>query len=316
MVAFERATLYGLVVYSGRRVPFAKADPVLARQIFIREALVGQEWSDEMFRRLPFLAANRKLIAQVESLEHKSRRQDVLVDDELIFAFYDAQIPADVCSGAGLERWWREASRQNPKLLQLSREELMRHEAAGVTTELFPKTMSVTGIEMQLTYHFEPGSLRDGVTLALPLFALNQMPRERVEWLVPGMLNQKIHALLKTLHQRPRSRLVPLPDSVAASNTLVSAFSQKSPRHLDPTASYWSNDTLVTYQVYEPPYGYHYLKRPFVLQGKTAVEVAQPTYLDQAGHKLPADAPAATTPAPAAEAPAVEAPAAETPMAK
>ncbi len=223
VVALERATLYGLVIYQGRRINYGKVDPVGARELFIREALVGREWSDEMFRRLPFLGANRKLIAQVESLEHKSRRQDVLVDDELIFAFYDAQIPADVCSGPGLERWWREASRQNPKLLQLSREELMRHEAAGITTSAFPKVIKLGGVDCAAEYLHEPGDARDGLTVTVPLFVLNQVSEERCEWLVPGMLKDKIQALLKSLHQKPRSRFVPLPENAARLAELFSA---------------------------------------------------------------------------------------------
>ncbi len=120
---------------------------------------------------------NHKLVKDIENLEHKSRRQDVLVDDQLIAAFYDSEIPRDIVNGAGFEKWYKDAARENPKLLYLNREELMRHEAAGITTELFPKTMTVTGIEMGLSYHFEPGSVRDGVTLAVPLFALNQIPQ-------------------------------------------------------------------------------------------------------------------------------------------
>jgi len=219
VVALERATLYGLVIYQGRRINYGKVDPVGARELFIREALVGQEWET----RLPFLSANRKLIAQVESLEHKSRRQDVLVDDELIFAFYDAQIPADVCSGLGLERWWRDASRQNPKLLQLSREELMRHEAAGITTSAFPKVIKLGGVDCAAEYLHEPGDARDGLTVTVPLFVLNQVSEERCEWLVPGMLKDKIQALLKSLHQKPRSRFVPLPENAARLAELFSA---------------------------------------------------------------------------------------------
>jgi ATP-dependent helicase HrpA len=118
-------------------------------------------------------------------------------------------------NGAGFEKWYKDASRDNPKLLFLNREELMRHEAAGVTTELFPKTMNVTGIEMSLSYHFEPGSPRDGVTLAVPLFALNQIPRERADWLVPGMLKEKVQLLLKSLPQKLRRHCVPLPEYAA-----------------------------------------------------------------------------------------------------
>ena len=208
VVAIERATLYGLVVYNNKRVNFGLVNPREAREIFIREALVNDEWET----RLPFLAHNRKLIAQVEQLEHKSRRQDVLVDEHLIFAFYDAQVPPEVMSGASFERWYKHASREQPKLLHLSREELMRHEAAGITSAAFPKVIRLGGVDCSTTYLHEPGDARDGVTVSVPIFALNQVSEERGEWLVPGMLKDKVLALVKSLHQKPRARLVPLPD--------------------------------------------------------------------------------------------------------
>ena len=205
--ALERATLYGLVIYHNRRTDYGRVDPAGAREIFIREALVAGEWET----RLPFLAANQKLVKQVAELEHKSRRQDVLVDDELIYAFYDQQLPADVCNGAGFERWYQGAVKLNPKLLLLTREELMRHEAAGITTQAFPKTLRLGGVDCVCTYLHEPGDPRDGLSVTVPIFALNQVSEDRCDWLVPGMLKDKLLALLKTLHQRPRSRLVPLP---------------------------------------------------------------------------------------------------------
>ncbi|NDP39536.1 MAG: ATP-dependent RNA helicase HrpA [Rhodoferax sp.] len=207
--ALERATLYGIVIYSGRRVNFGRVDMVAAREIFIRQALVDGQWET----KLPFLEANQKLIKQVEDLEHKARRQDVLVDEELIFAFYDQQLPSDVCSGYSFENWYREEVKKSPKLLLLTREELMRHEAAGITTQSFPKTIRLGGVDCAAVYLHEPGDAKDGLTVTVPLFVLNQVNEERCEWLVPGMLKDKIQALLKTLHQRPRSRLVPLPDS-------------------------------------------------------------------------------------------------------
>lgn len=219
VTALERATLYGIVIYSGRRINFGKIDPHAAREIFIREALVGGNWES----KLPFLAANQKLIAKVEELEHKSRRQDVLVDDELIYAFYDQQLPPDVCSGHGFEAWYREASRQQPDLLKLTREELMRHEAAGITSNAFPKTVRLGGVDCAATYLHEPGDARDGITVTIPLFVLNQVNEERCEWLVPGMLKDKIQALLKSLHQRPRSRFVPLPENAARLAELLGA---------------------------------------------------------------------------------------------
>lgn len=211
VVALERATLYGLVVYSGRRVEFGRVDPVAAREIFIREALVGGQWES----KLPFLAANRKLVREVEGLEHKSRRQDVLVDDELIYAFYDAQLPPDLASGFAFESWYRQASRDAPKLLYLTREELMRHQAAGITTQSFPPTMRLGGVDCAAGYLHEPGDPRDGLTVTVPLFVLNQVSEERCEWLVAGMLKDKVQALLKSLPQKPRARLVPLPESAA-----------------------------------------------------------------------------------------------------
>ena len=221
VIALERATLYGIVIYANRRVNFGNVDPVTARDIFIREALVGEAWDT----KLPFLAANRKLIAQVEELEHKSRRQDVLVDDELIHAFYDQQLPADVHSGHSFERWYRHDSQRQPTLLLLTRDELMRHEAAGITTSAFPKTLRMGGVDCLAEYLHEPGDAKDGVTVTVPIYALNQVVEERCEWLVPGMLKDKVLALAKSLHQRPRSRLVPLPDFADAFVAQVHAAS-------------------------------------------------------------------------------------------
>jgi ATP-dependent helicase HrpA len=219
VMSLERATLYGLLVYSGRRVPFARVDMQGAREIFIREGLVAGQWET----KLPFLAANQKLVKQVEELEHKSRRQDVLVDEELIYAFYDKFIPRDVFSGASFERWFREASRGQPELLKLTRDELMRHEAAGITTEAFPKSIRMGGVDCAAAYLHEPGDIRDGITVTVPLFVLNQVNDDRAEWLVPGMLKDKVQALLKSLPQRPRSRFVPLPESA---NRLTGQLSQ------------------------------------------------------------------------------------------
>ncbi len=209
--AFERATLYGLVVYSQRRIQYGLTHPAEAREIFIRDALVA----GELDTRAPFFAFNQKLVREIENLEHKSRRVDVLVDEELIAAFYDKLIPADVYNAVQFEQWHKQATVENPKLLYLNREELMRHEAAGITTDLFPKSMQVSGVPLMLSYHFEPGSARDGVTLTVPLFSLNQLVADRCEWLVPGMLKEKVHLLLKSLPQKIRRHCVPLPDYAA-----------------------------------------------------------------------------------------------------
>jgi ATP-dependent helicase HrpA len=216
VVAFERATLYGLTVYAQRRVSFGRIDAAVAREIFIREALVG----GELETRAPFLAHNLKLVRQIRELEHRTRRLDVLVDDELIAAFYERAIPAEINTAAAFERWRAEAERSEPKRLFLARDELMRHEAAGVTTDLFPKELvqgtGSTELRLPLSYHFEPGTARDGVTVTVPLVALNQIDAGRCEWLVPGMLKEKVQLLLKSLPQKLRRHLVPLPDYAAA----------------------------------------------------------------------------------------------------
>ncbi len=211
VVANERGTVHGLPVYSGRRVHYGRIDPAAAREIFIRDALVP----GDVDTPLPFVAHNRKLIASIERLEHQSRRPDILVDDALIQAFYEQQIPADVCQTATLERWVRGLDAAAAARLKLTREDLMRHDAAGVTTDVFPRRLKRAGVEMAVDYHFEPGSPRDGMTLTVPLYALNQIDAAACEWLVPGMLKEKIHLLLKSLPQRLRRHCVPLPDYAA-----------------------------------------------------------------------------------------------------
>jgi ATP-dependent helicase HrpA len=206
VVSLERGTLYGLPVYSGRRVPCR--DEKLARDIFIRSALVEGEYDT----RAPFFAHNRKLVEEIERLEHKSRRPDILVDEELIHAFYEARVPDGVHGGAAFESWRKEAERAQPKLLYLSREDLMRHEAAGITTDNFPPFLQLGPNRLELEYHFEPGTPRDGVTMNVPLALLNQVPAARSEWLVPGLLKEKVRALAKSMPQRLRHKLGSLDD--------------------------------------------------------------------------------------------------------
>lgn len=211
VVAFERTTLYGLTLQAKRRVHFGPLDPVASREIFIREGLVAGEIDPDWISRWPFYRHNQKLIEEIEQLEHKQRRQDVLVDDALIEAFYDARIPADIVNGAGFDAWRREAEKASPKLLYLDRDDLMRHEAGGVTTDNFPPEIEISGARYDLSYHFAPGASDDGVTLTLPLAYLNRLSPEACEWLVPGLLRDKVLQLLKNLPQRYRSKLVPLP---------------------------------------------------------------------------------------------------------
>ena len=208
VVALEKGTLYGLPVYGSRTVSYAKHDPKLSREIFIREALVEGEFESQA----PFFQHNQTLIHEIRDLEQKSRRPDVLVDDEDIFAFYDEKLGDEVCDAASLEAWRKEAEADNPKLLWLSRDDLMRHSAQGITLDMYPKTITMAGISMALNYYFDPGSPRDGVTLVVPLFALNQVDERRCEWLVPGMLKEKIRALVKSLPPRLRRNCIPIPE--------------------------------------------------------------------------------------------------------
>jgi ATP-dependent helicase HrpA len=206
VVAIERGTLYGLPVYSDRRVHYGPLDPKLSREIFLRSGLVEGEFET----RAPFFAHNQRLLKEIERLEHKSRRPDILVDDELILAFYDARVPEGITNGADFEKWRREAERAQPNLLHLRREDLMRHEAAGITTDNFPHELQVGQNRYALEYHFEPGTPKDGVTMTVPVALLNQVPAARCEWLVPGLLKEKVQAYAKGMPQRLRHKLGPL----------------------------------------------------------------------------------------------------------
>jgi ATP-dependent helicase HrpA len=212
VAAFERGTLYGLLLYAKRRVHYGPMDPVESRKVFIRRALVEGDYDT----RAPFFLHNRRLVREIEQLEHKSRRPDVLVDDELICAFYESLIPEGIHNGADFDRWRREAESANPKLLFLKREDLMRHEAAGITTVQFPHELQMAGRSFALDYHHEPGSQRDGVTLTVPLLALNQIDAARCDWLVTGLAREKITRLAKSLPQKLRHQLGPLPEFVGA----------------------------------------------------------------------------------------------------
>ncbi len=211
VVALERGTLYGLPVYVNRRVSYGPIDPVVSRELFIRQALVDGDWET----RAPFFLHNRRLVREIETLEHKARRPDVLVDDELIHAFYDSLVPQGIYNGAAFDAWREQAERANPKLLFLKREDLMRHQAAGITTELFPHQLEMAGRTFALEYLHDPGGPRDGVTMTVPLIALNQVSAARCEWLVPGLLKEKVQRLAKSLPQKVRHQLGPLPEFAA-----------------------------------------------------------------------------------------------------
>jgi ATP-dependent helicase HrpA len=225
--AWERGVLHGITLYARRACGFDKEDPALCRELLIREGLVQGDIDEGAARSMPFLQHNQRLIAEIERLEQKMRRPDLLVDEALIEAFYDAQIPAEVTDLRAFEAWRKQAERKNPKCLYLEREQLMRHEAAGVTSDKFPASFEVMGQKLKLSYVHEPKESDDGVTLTVPVAMLNQIPANRCEWLVPGMLEEKVTALLKTVPQRHRHRLQPISESTRAFLEAVEAGEYK-----------------------------------------------------------------------------------------
>ncbi|MBS0327246.1 MAG: ATP-dependent RNA helicase HrpA [Proteobacteria bacterium] len=210
VVASERVKLYGLTLCARRPVSFGRIDPALAREVFVREALVGGELGVDA----PFLARNRTLIDEVIELEHKARRQDVLVDEEALVALYAARIPQDIATRAAFEHWRRRAEAADPDCLVFTRDELMRHAAELVTEELFPPTLHVAGNDLALRYRFAPGDPRDGVTVVVPLALLNQVDAAALDWLVPGMIRDKLTHHLKALPKAWRQRAAPMAETV------------------------------------------------------------------------------------------------------
>jgi len=212
VVAFERTTLYGLTLNPKRRVHYGAINPREAREIFIRTALVAREFDT----RAPFFTHNCRLIGEVEALEHKARRQDVLVDDETLYLFYAELVGPGVVNGAGFEAWRKAAEAANPRLLYLTRDYLMRHSAQSVTEEQYPEHFAVGDIELPLRYRFEPGHALDGVTLTVPLHLLNQIDAAAIDWLVPGLRREKLTWHVKSLPKQIRRSLVPIAEFVTA----------------------------------------------------------------------------------------------------
>ncbi|MEH6469924.1 MAG: ATP-dependent RNA helicase HrpA [Halopseudomonas sp.] len=214
VVAHEKLTLYGLVIVPRRKVNFGTIDPELAQQIFIRSALVEGEFHTQA----PFFAHNRQLLEEVAALEDKSRRRDILVDEEQLFEFYRELLLKEsgerVVNGASFEKWRKALEQANPKALFLTKEALMRHGAAAVSHHQYPDMLESQGLQFRLHYHFSPGAVDDGVTIDVPVGALNRLPVKRLQWLVPGMLRDKCIALVKGLPKNLRKQCVPVPDRV------------------------------------------------------------------------------------------------------
>jgi len=212
VAAFENVSLFGLPVVNRRRVNYGPIDPETSREIFIRHALVYGEYQTDA----AFFKHNRELIEKIESLEAKSRRQDILVDEQLIYDFFDQRIPAGIFSGATFEKWRKQLERAEPQLLLLSEESLMQHQAGHVTENRFPSSVNINGLQLALEYHFAPGEPEDGVSVKVPVAALSQLRPQRFEWLVPGLLEDKIVAMIKSLPKSLRKNFVPAPQYAQA----------------------------------------------------------------------------------------------------
>lgn len=214
VVAYERVTLYGVPIIARRRIQFSRVDPAYARDLFIRHALVEGEWDiDRLDRRLTaFNTANRKLRAELAELEERTRRRDILFDDEAVFEFYHRRIPADVSSTRNFETWWRKARVETPDLLTMTAEALMPEDAPEVDEKLFPPVWRQDDQRFALSYRFEPGAENDGVTVQVPLPLLARLSPAGFDWQVPGLRADLVTALIKSLPKNIRRNVVPAAD--------------------------------------------------------------------------------------------------------
>lgn len=208
VLASEKVTLYGITIVADREVQYGDIDPVVSRELFIRRALVEGDFET----RHRFFAENRKLLAEVEALEAKSRRRDILVDDETLFLFYDAHIPADVVSARHFDSWWKTASKESPELLNFEREMLLQGDASHINEHDYPNQWTQGRLKFRLSYQFEPGEEADGVTVHIPLPLLNQVEAIGFDWLIPGMRHELLVALIKSLPKQWRKNFVPAPN--------------------------------------------------------------------------------------------------------
>ncbi|MFB7716962.1 ATP-dependent RNA helicase HrpA [Nocardia sp. NPDC056100] len=207
-LAYERVTLYGIPLVTQRRVDFGRIDPELSRELFIRHALVQGEWQT----RHEFFERNRELLDDVADLEHRVRRRDILVDDQVLFDFYDGRIPADVVSVRHFDSWWRKAQRQDPALLDFTASTVVNEDAALLDPTAYPDSWRQGELIFPLTYQFEPGNADDGVTVHIPVPQLAHVRAVGFDWLVPGMREELATALIKTLPKQLRRLVVPAPD--------------------------------------------------------------------------------------------------------
>jgi ATP-dependent helicase HrpA len=212
VMAYEKVTLYGVPIVASRKVAYGRVDPELSRDLFIRNALVEGDWRTHH----EFWHANRALLEEVEDLENRARRRDIVVDDETLFAFYDARVPAQVVSGRHFDAWWKKARREHPELLTYSAEMLVRDSAGAVSERDYPDEWVQGDLRLPLTYQFEPGTEADGVTVHVPVAVLNQVSADGFDWQIPGLRHELVTALIRSLPKAIRVRFVPAPDVARA----------------------------------------------------------------------------------------------------
>ncbi|MEU9388410.1 ATP-dependent RNA helicase HrpA [Streptomyces sp. NPDC048324] len=208
VMAYEKVTLYGVPIIAQRKVNYGRIDPEASRELFIRNALVEGDWRTHH----KFFADNRKLLSEVEELEHRARRRDIVVDDETLFDFYDARVPEHVVSGAHFDSWWKRKRHEQPEYLDFEREMLIRESAEAVTKADYPDSWRQDGLKFRVTYQFEPGADADGVTVHIPLQVLNQVKDEGFDWQIPGLREELVTELIRSLPKPIRRHYVPAPN--------------------------------------------------------------------------------------------------------
>jgi ATP-dependent helicase HrpA len=220
VIALERVTLYGVPIVASRRVNYGRIDPAVSRELFIRHALVQGEW--ETHHR--FFHDNRRLLEEVEGLEARARRRDILVDDQALLDFYDRRIPPEVVSARHFDAWWKSAGARRPDLLSFEKSMLIKQGAGGVSERDYPDAWRQGRLELSLTYQFEPGADADGVTVHVPLAVLNQVRADGFDWQVSGLRQELATALIRSLPKAIRRRLAPAPDHARAALERVTPF--------------------------------------------------------------------------------------------
>ncbi|EII3001592.1 ATP-dependent RNA helicase HrpA [Vibrio cholerae] len=220
VMAYEKVMLYGIPIVPKRLVNYGTVDPVLSREIFIRSALVEGDWETKH----AFFKQNRALLAEVEELEHKSRRRDILVDDEELFQFYDQRVGTEVVSSRHFDAWWKTASRKTPDLLSFEKEMLFKGDASHITDLDYPNFWHQGNLKLKLSYQFEPGENSDGVTVHIPLPILNQVEPHGFDWQIPGLRHELVVSLIKSLPKTLRKNFVPAPNYADAFLARVTAF--------------------------------------------------------------------------------------------